>query len=111
MRRFLLALGLLFAAGTALADEALIGQWAAVMDGNGIVMTLAADGAMEMSNSGVSLGTGSWAAADGKLTLTLARDGGGSETLTCAYRIEEATLLLSGEDPDCAGAPVFTRVE
>jgi hypothetical protein len=109
MRRFLLAIGLLLVAGPGLADEALVGQWSGVSEGNAIVMTLAADGTMDMSNSGLSLGSGTWTAADGKLTLTLARNGGGSESLACDYLVADDTLRLSGEDPDCAGAPLFTR--
>lgn len=101
--------GLLLAALPAAADPALVGQWSGAAEGNPIVMTLAADGAMSMSNAGVELGSGTWSAADGKLTLTLTRDGGGSESLTCAYALEGDSLLLSGEDPDCAGAPHFTR--
>ena len=110
MRRGLLALSiLLFACLGAQADPALVGQWSGVAEGNPIVMTLAADGTMEMSNAGLSIGSGTWQAAAGKLTLTLNRSGGGSEQLTCDYALVEERLRLSGEDPDCAGAPLFSR--
>lgn len=111
MHRLLLTLALLLGlAGPAAADPALVGKWSGAFEGGAIVMTLAADGSLEMSNSGVLMGSGSWAAADGRLTLTLTRpDGGGAETLSCGYTLAGETLQLTGEDPDCSGAPLFTR--
>ena len=74
----------------AMAEEDLTGDWYGSLMGMNVTVTLNADNAYAISMSGSVAEEGTWAAEDGKVTLTPSE--GGSETI---FEIQETALYAN----------------